>query len=97
MEYIPRNIDRYLLEWKADDARKPLLLRGARQVGKSSAVRHLGKSFRYYAEINFEKNRSAKDFFKGDRDGRDISSKLSKYIDVPIVAGETLLFFDEVQ
>ena len=97
MEYIPRNIDRYLLEWKADDARKPLLLRGARQVGKSSAVRHLGKSFRYYAEINFEKNRSAKEFFKGDINVRDISSKLSKYIDVPIVAGETLLFFDEVQ
>lgn len=97
MKYIPRNIDRHLQEWKDDDSRKPLLLRGARQVGKSSAVRHLGKSFKYYAEVNFEKDKGAKTFFEGDINVREIASKLAKYIDVPILAGETLLFFDEVQ
>ena len=44
-EYIQRNIDVELLEWKDNPMRKPLLLRGARQVGKSSAVRHFGKEF----------------------------------------------------
>ena len=97
MKYIPRNIDKHLQEWKEDESRKPLLLRGARQVGKSSAVRHLGKSFKYYAEVNFEKEKGAKTFFEGDIKVHEIASKIAKYIDVPIVAGETLLFLDEVQ
>ena len=42
-EYIKRNIDTQLIAWKEDSMRKPLLLRGARQVGKSSAVKHFGK------------------------------------------------------
>lgn len=96
-KYIPRNIDKYLSEWKADDVHKPLLLRGARQVGKSSAVRHLGTTFKYFAEVNFEKKKAAKVFFTGDIDARSIASKLAKYINVPIVAGETLLFLDEIQ
>lgn len=54
MAYCKRNIDKKLLEWKASQRRKPLLIRGARQVGKSSAVRHLGKEFKYFVEINLE-------------------------------------------
>ena len=54
MSYLQRNIDNDLLEWKNSDSRKPLLLRGARQVGKSSAIRELGKQFEYFLEINFE-------------------------------------------
>ena len=53
--YIPRSLDQQLLEWKQGNVRKPLLLRGARQVGKSSAVRHLGETFEHYIEVNFEK------------------------------------------
>ena len=53
-EYISRNIDKELIAWKDDSMRKPLLLRGARQVGKSSAVRHFGKEFKYFAEVNFD-------------------------------------------
>ena len=45
MTYYKRNIDKKLMEWKASQRRKPLLIRGARQVGKSSAVRHFGKEF----------------------------------------------------
>ena len=44
--YIQRTIDKYLLEWKNAPTHKPLLLRGARQVGKSSAIRQLGKAFK---------------------------------------------------
>ena len=52
--YIQRTIDKYLLEWKNAPTHKPLLLRGARQVGKSSAIRQLGRAFKYYIEVNFE-------------------------------------------
>ena len=46
-QYFTRQIDKYLAEWKDDRYRKPLLVRGARQIGKSSAVRNFGKSFKY--------------------------------------------------
>lgn len=96
-KYIDRIIDKYLLEWKDQEGRKPLLLRGARQVGKSSAVRNLGKSFKYFAEVNFEKQKAAASFFTGDIDARLIASKIANYIDVPVVPGQTLLFLDEIQ
>ena len=97
MKYIERIIDRYLMEWKAENVHKPLLLRGARQVGKSSAVRHLGKQFKYFAEVNFENQKSVKNFFAGDIDVHLIASKIAKILDIPIVAGKTLLFLDEIQ
>ena len=50
--YYKRIIDKYLSEWASRDTRKPILLRGARHVGKSSAVRHLGKQFKNFLEIN---------------------------------------------
>ena len=96
-EYIQRNIDVELLEWKNNPMRKPLLLRGARQVGKSSAVRHFGKEFKYFAEVNFERHKAVKTFFQGDIDIRLIAQKIAKYINVPIEEGETLLFLDEIQ
>lgn len=96
-EYISRNIDKELITWKDDSMRKPLLLRGARQVGKSSAVRHFGREFKYFAEVNFERHKAIKTFFQGDIDVHMIAQKISNYIKVPMVAGETLLFFDEIQ
>jgi hypothetical protein len=96
-EYITRIIDNYLLEWKEDSTHKPLLLRGARQVGKSSAARQLGKQFKYFAEINFERQKEAKTFFMGDLDVKLIASKIANYINVPIEPGKTLLFLDEIQ
>lgn len=95
--YIKRNIDHLLLEWKDNPLRKPLLIRGARQVGKSSAIRHFGKEFKYFAEVNFERQKAIKGFFSGDIDVRLITQKIAKYIQVPIREGETLLFFDEIQ
>lgn len=97
MKYISRSIDKTLEEWKESTTHKPLLLRGARQVGKSSAVRHLGTQFKYFAEVNFESAKSIATFFKGDLDVKLISSKISNYIQVPIIPGKTLLFLDEIQ
>ena len=96
-EYIRRNIDSQLLAWKTNPMRKPLLLRGARQVGKSSAVRHFGKQFKYFAEINFERDKAVKTFFQGDIDVHLITKKISSYIGVPVEEGKTLLFLDEIQ
>jgi len=56
MNYLCRNIDDELLRWKNTEHRKVLLLRGARQVGKSSAVRELGKKFEYFVEVNLERD-----------------------------------------
>ena len=55
MTYFKRHIDDKLREWKTEARRKPLLIRGACQVGKSTAVRELGKQFRYFVEVNLEK------------------------------------------
>lgn len=54
-QYITRQIDKALIAWKNNPRHKPLLLRGARQVGKSSSVRHLGKQFENFVEVNFER------------------------------------------
>lgn len=96
-EYLERSIDKKLLEWKASTDRKPLLVRGARQVGKSWAVRHLGKTFKYFLEVNFEKDKDALEFFNGNMDVKRIAEQLSDYFNVPVVPGETLLFLDEIQ
>ena len=95
--YIERSIDTLLLEWKNSNSLKPLLLRGARQVGKSWAVKHLGETFDYYIEVNFEKRPDMKDVFARVHDVHDLANSLSMLYNVPVVAGKTLLFLDEIQ
>ena len=97
--YIKRHIDRHLLEWKKSNTLKPLLLRGARQVGKSSSVRELGKTFDYFLEINFEKkeDQEAKKIFESHSSPKLIADELYAMFGTPIIAGKTLLFLDEIQ
>lgn len=96
--YYPRFIDSYLSEWASRKIHKPLLLRGARQVGKSTAVRHLAKSFESYVEINFEKQASFIPLFQvKDIDVKAIASQISAMASKRIEPGKTLLFLDEVQ
>ena len=95
--YIERAIDKLLLEWKDSNSLKPLLLRGARQVGKSWAVKHLGESFEYYIEVNFEKRPELKDVFERVHEVHELANSLSFIFNVPVVAGKTLLFIDEIQ
>jgi predicted AAA+ superfamily ATPase len=94
---MKRTIDKALIEWKNRDERLVLLLRGARQVGKTYSVRALGAEFPHFLEINFEEQRRAGAFFEGDLDADRLCEKLSAYARVPIAPGKTLLFFDEVQ
>jgi hypothetical protein len=96
-KYYPRSIDKYLLEWKQDNNHKPLLLRGARQVGKSSAIRRLGQEFHYFLEVNFERDKQVQNLFTDNLQPKEIAARLSLIYDTPIIPGETLLFFDEIQ
>ena len=95
--YIQRKIDSALEEWKKDPGHKPLLLRGARQTGKTTAVRNLAKSFDNYIEVNFEKNKKIREVFDGDLDVKKIVSLIESHFDKPIIPGRTLLFLDEIQ
>lgn len=94
---MKRNIDKYLLNWKQNDSRKVMLLRGARQVGKTYSVRQLGKTFKYYIEINFELDKDVKVFFENSINPQNLVEKLSAYYQIPIKNNQTLLFFDEIQ
>ena len=94
---MKRLIDYHLLRWKTNPHRKPLMLRGARQVGKTFAVRQLGTTFSSFMEINFEFRADLKTLFMQDLDPIRITKELSFLLQKPIVPGETLLFFDEIQ
>lgn len=97
MAYFKRHIDRFLQDWKNAPRRYPLLIRGARQVGKSTAVRELGKFFRFFVEINLEKKPSLREVFTENIDVKRTCEKLSGILSIPIIPGETLLFIDEIQ
>jgi len=95
--YIKRSVDADLLAWKNEKGRKVLLLRGARQVGKSSTVRELAKKFEYFLEIDFERNHEYHILFDGNLNPKEISEKLSVLSKTPVIPGKTLVFFDEIQ
>ena len=99
IKYLKRKIDAELLEWKEAESRKPLILRGARQVGKTAAVRELGRMFYNFLEINFENkdHAGAKRVFERHSNPQVICDELSVLFEMPIIAGQTLLFLDEVQ
>jgi len=98
VKYFNRKIDSALEEWMLDKKHKPLLLRGARQVGKSSAVRNLSKKFEYYIEINFEEAKEVRIVFENSNlTPQLLCEKLVSIYEIPIVEGKTLLFFDEIQ
>ncbi|HHL72266.1 MAG TPA: ATP-binding protein [Bacteroidetes bacterium] len=94
---MKRLIFSHLQNWKSDPARKPILLRGARQVGKTWIAREIGKQFDAYVEINFELNPDAKKIFHFDLDPFRICRDFSLLYGQRIVPGQTLLFFDEIQ
>ncbi len=94
---MKRRIEIELNKWKENERRKVLLLRGARQVGKTFSVRALGNKFEHFLEVNFEEEEPVKTFFKGSLNPVALREKLSAYFGVPIIPGKTLLFFDEIQ
>ncbi len=95
---IQRDILNLLQAWKDSAARKPLVLRGLRQVGKTSLLKHFGsRCFEDTAYFNFEAGRDIADLFKGNIDPRRILEALSILRGSSIQPGKTLLILDEIQ
>ncbi len=87
----------YLKQWKTRTSRKPVVIRGARQVGKSFLVRMLAEQeFTNLLEVNFERNPGVVSLF-GSKSPKTIVSQLEARFDVPVTPGKTLLFLDEIQ
>ena len=87
----------YLKTWKSKSSRKPLVIRGARQVGKTNLVRLLGKEyFDQMVEINFERDPEMASLFIS-KDPRKIVQLLELQYNIPIQPGAAILFFDEIQ
>lgn len=95
--YIQRKADFELKKWKLEKDRKPLLIRGARQVGKTKTVREFGRTFDNFIEINFEETPRLKSLFANDLSPEVICENISAIYKTSIIPGKTLLFFDEVQ
>lgn len=95
-----RSIYRQLVAWKErpDGQRKPLILEGARQVGKTWLARELGKNeFENIVEVNFERYEEARALFENNFDLQRILMAIQSMTGRKVVPGETLLFFDEIQ
>ena len=88
-----------LIEWKKRSNKKPLIIFGSRQVGKTYLVEEFAKeNYEYFYSINFEFDKSAQSLFSGNLDIKTLLLLLSSYkTDIPIKEGKTLIFFDEVQ
>lgn len=97
---MKRNIYHRLLEWKnrPADRRKPLILEGARQTGKTWLARELGKmEFENFVELNFERMPEARTLFEANFELTRILMAIQAYTGKKVTAGSTLLFLDEIQ
>jgi hypothetical protein len=95
---MKRDIEKDLLEWKISGLRKPLLVRGARQVGKTYTITKFAReNFDQVVIINFDKTPEVHHFFAQDLTSSRILRDLGVYYNVDIVPGKSVLFFDEIQ
>ena len=97
--YLRRKIDDYLVKWKEDSERKPLIIKGARQIGKTESILEFaGKTYSSVININFVLEEKYKTIVS---DGYDVNSVVRNIslIDPSkrFVEGDTLIFFDEIQ
>ena len=100
MMKIKRDILDTLKDWKnsPDNERKPLLLRGARQTGKTWIMESFGKEcFEHYIKFDFDRTPELKTVFRNTKEPVRLIKELSLYSDVPIEPGRTLIIFDEIQ
>ena len=93
---LKRKIDSYIRDYY-EITRNALLITGVRQIGKTYSIREFGRSFKSFVEINFVDNPDAVDVFKNAKNSADILLRLSAMTTLPLIKGETLIFFDEVQ
>lgn len=97
--YLKRKIDRYLQEWFEDAAKKPLIIKGARQIGKTESIRRFSRNhYQNVVEINFIEQPQFRMILSDGYSPKDIIRNMTR-IDpgLTFTAGNTLIFFDEIQ
>ncbi len=95
---MKRLTENRLAKWKDSSYRKPLIIRGARQVGKTYTIKEFGnQSFSSFVTIDFERNQKVHAVFENDLDPQNIIRELEIFTGQRIIPGNTLLFFDEIQ
>ncbi|MES1245791.1 MAG: AAA family ATPase [Acidobacteriota bacterium] len=94
--YLPRTIDEVLLAWSRETDRKPLVLRGARQTGKTEAVRRLGGHFNLFLEVNLERFEDLS-LVRSCRSADELLIALAARHNLERFPARTLLFLDEIQ
>ena len=95
---IERDIIQKLKQWKDAANRKPLLLKGARQIGKSWVMEAFGKEcFEYCVKFDFDRQAELKSVFQTTKAPDRLLRELALYCDQPIIPGKTLIIFDEIQ
>ncbi|MBQ3265332.1 MAG: ATP-binding protein [Ruminococcus sp.] len=96
---LKRKIYDRLLDWKETKSKECLLVKGARQVGKTFIIEHFGKeNYNSYIYINFYKNPEHKEIFDGSLEADEIYKRISLYLDhVRFIEHDTLIFLDEIQ
>lgn len=95
---IERDIINLFKAWKEAPDRKPILLKGARQIGKTWAMESFGKEcFKYCVKFDFDRQPELKSLFEITKDPKRLIKELTLYCEQPIIAGETLVIFDEIQ
>ena len=99
MERLKRKIDEYLIEWKKDEHKLPLIIKGARQIGKTNAIRNFGKNnYKTYIEINFALQPQFKTIFEDGFEVDNIIKNITlKLPEIELNENNTLIFFDEMQ
>src|ERR1700743_2661875 len=92
-----RNLENYLNRWKLSPARKPFIIRGARQVGKTTLIRDFGETYKYIIALNLEKPGDRR-YFDDFDDVKTIFEGLFLEHNIPsAAASDTFLFIDEIQ
>lgn len=91
-----RTLEKKLAEWKANPKGKPLVIRGARQTGKTTLIRNFAKQYEVFIELNLEKDAHRK-IFSEIKDAKEIIQSIEGVSNKVIVPGKTLLFLDEIQ
>lgn len=99
MERLKRKIDNYLIEWKNNPDKLPLIVKGARQIGKTNAIRNFGKNnYKSFIEINFVFEPEFKSIFSGTFNVNEILKEITlRRPDIELIPNDTLIFFDEMQ
>lgn len=95
---LERHLEQEIRNFLKSDRKEALMITGARQVGKTYIIRECAKEiYKNIVEINFVENNQARKLFENVTDSKDILLRLSVLTDVPMIPGQTLIFFDEVQ